>query len=48
MKKDMDAVKDANSKLQKHLASTMRSHEMEKWDLMNRTRTSNRNLKQLR
>jgi uncharacterized membrane protein (DUF106 family) len=34
MKKELDAVKDANSKLQKHLASTVRSHEMEKSDLM--------------
>jgi tellurite resistance protein len=34
LKNELDAVKDANSNLQKHLASTMKSHEMEKRDLM--------------
>jgi hypothetical protein len=33
MKKELDAVKDANRKLQKHLASTVKNHEMEKRDL---------------
>jgi tellurite resistance protein len=34
LKNELDALKDANSKLQKHLASTMKDHEMEKEDLM--------------
>jgi predicted Holliday junction resolvase-like endonuclease len=34
LKNELDALKDANSKLQKHLAFTMKNHEMQKKDLM--------------
>jgi hypothetical protein len=44
MKKELDAVKDANSKLQKHLASTVENYEMEKRDLMKQNEDLKRKL----